>query len=184
MQDSEIITLYFSRDERAIEETDTKYGAYLSTIARNILEDIFDSEECVNDTYVRTWNSIPPTRPTRFSAFLGKITRNLALDRYKEKNAEKRGGRVAASLDELSECVGTGEIEDELNYKELALSINSFLRQRKPLARKIFIQRYFYQHSIDEIATLQHISKSSVKTTLHREREALADHFRKEGIDI
>lgn len=185
MQDSQIIALYFERDERAIEETATKYGAYLYTIAKNILLDTFDSEECVNDTYVRTWNTIPPTHPTRFSAFLGKITRNIALDRYKEKNAEKRGGRVAASLDELGECVGlSGELTDELEYRELTLIINRFLRKRKPIARKIFILRYFHQYSIVEIAKLHNVGESYVKTTLYREREALADLFRREGVNI
>lgn len=184
MQDGDIIALYFKRDERAIEQTAEKYGNYLTTIATNILKDIFDAEECVNDTYVRTWNSIPPTHPSRLSAFLGKITRNIALDRYKEKYAEKRGGRVAECLEELSECVGTSDVEDALAYKELAVLISRFLRSRGELSRKVFVLRYFHQSSISDIARIHSISENHVKTILYRERERLKKLFCKEGIFI
>ena len=182
MQDCDIIKLYFDRDEQAIEETAAKYGEYLKAIAKNILYDIFDAEECVNDTYMRTWESVPPTYPTRLAAFLAKITRNLSLDRYKSKNAEKRGGRVTASLDELTECVGNGDIEAELNYKELGAAISRFLRTRTEMARRVFICRYFHQSSIGEISGLHGISEANVKTLLYRERAALRKFFLKEGI--
>ena len=182
MQDCDIIKLYFDRDESAISETAAKYGEYLTTIAKNILYDVFDAEECVNDTYMRTWESVPPTYPTRFSAFLAKITRNISLDRYKSKHAEKRGGRVAASLEELSECVGEGDVEAELDYRELGEAISRFLRNRRELARRVFICRYFYQKSVSEISVLHRISEASVKTLLHRERIALREFLLKEGM--
>ena len=176
MQDSEIIELYFARDERAIEETATKYGRYCTKIAENLLSDIFESEECVQDTYVRTWNTVPPTRPSIFKAFLAKITRNLALDRVSERNAQKRGGRLAESLDELSECVADdSDVTDTVMLKETAEIINKFLGGEKELARVIFVRRYFYLDSVGEIARFLGIGESRVKTTLFRMRERLKE---------
>ena len=176
MQDSEIIELYFARDERAIEETATKYGRYCTKIAENLLSDIFESEECVQDTYVRTWNTVPPTRPSIFKAFLAKITRNHALDRVSERNAQKRGGRLAESLDELSECVADdSDVTDTVMLKETAEIINKFLGGEKELARVIFVRRYFYLDSVGEIARFLGIGESRVKTTLFRMRERLKE---------
>ena len=124
LEDSKIIELYFARDEAAITETSAKYGYYCKKIAMNILADLFESEECVNDTYVKVWNTVPPTVPNIFKAFLAKITRNLALDRYNEKTAKKRGGRVYESLEELSECIGSNETEQELDRGALTELIN------------------------------------------------------------
>ena len=114
MQDSQIIELYFSRDEQAIIKTAEKYGGYCATIATNILHDSFDSEECVNDAYLAAWNSIPPARPEHLSSYLAKLTRNIALNRYKAKNAERRGGgEFAVSLDELGDCIADESMEED-----------------------------------------------------------------------
>ena len=180
MQDTEIIELYIQRDERAIGETSAKYGAYCRKIAFNILYDIFDAEECVNDTYMKTWNAIPPTVPNVFSSFLAKITRNLALDRYNASKAQKRDG-VSESLDELSELVGGGNIADELELSELGGAISRFLAEEKPLARRIFIKRYFFESSLSDIAREHGITLASTKVILHRIRTRLADFLAKEG---
>ena len=130
MDDKDIINLFFERNEMAIEATSNKYGGYCTYIAKNILKSEEDAKECVNDTYLNTWNAIPPTRPSIFSAFLGKITRNLAFNRYRRSHAEKRGGgEIALVLDELAECVsGSENVEQDIERQELIDAINSFLK--------------------------------------------------------
>lgn len=184
VEDLQIIELYFARDERAIEETSNRYGRYCFAVANNILSDEPESEECVNDTYMRTWNAIPPTRPAIFRSFLAKITRNLALDRVEKRNAEKRGGRVAESLDELSECVGGPDGFEALEVKELAKIINEELKAESELSRNIFIRRYFYLDSIAEISKKYFIKESKVKTLLYRTRQRLAKRLLKEGVSV
>lgn len=181
MQDSEIIELYLSRSERAIDETACKYGNYCNKIAYNILKDGFDAEECVNDTYLKTWNSIPPAIPKVFSAFLAKITRNIALDRYRQATAEKRSAKLE-SFDELSECVGTNEGDTEYEITELGEIISNFLRHESELSRRIFISRYFFENSIDEISKKHGITVGYAKTTLHRTRVKLKEFLKKEGV--
>ena len=169
IQDAEIIELYIKRDERAIDETKAKYGAYCEKIAYNILLDSFDAEECVNDTWFRAWNTIPPQQPNRLSAFLGKITRNLALDRYKFYNREKRGkGQTSLVLEELSECISTGNsTEQEVDERMLVEALNTFLRSLSPQKRQILVRRYWYLSSVKEIAMDFNVSESSVKTMKH-----------------
>lgn len=183
IDDRDIIELYLNRDERAIDETAEKYGEYCKKIAFNILSDSFDAEECVNDTYLRTWNSIPPTMPRVLSAFLAKITRNLALDRYKKKAAQKRSG-VSVSLDELAECLGGRDISDEIEAAALGEAISKFLLTESEICRRIFVRRYFFEDSIDEIAKFYRISEGKVKTSLHRTRTRLAKFLMEEGIYI
>ena len=180
--DGEIVEMYLARNEDAIERTSEKYGKYCSSIAYNILADLFETEECVNDTWMRTWNSIPPTVPRILSAFLGRITRNLALDRYSARSAQKRGGRIAESLDELSECVGVDDVCAELEARELAEHISAFLRGEPEVSRCVFIRRYFHQASVEEIAKKYGLTQANVKVTLHRMRKKLALHLQKEGI--
>lgn len=184
LEDCKIIELYFNRDERAITETSLKYGAYCTKIATNILADIFDAEECVNDAYIKAWDSIPPTVPTLLKSFLGRITRNIAIDRYNSKNADKRGGRIAESLDELSECIGTYDTESDINSHELYEIINLFLSREKELSRRVFVRRYFYGDSIADIAKKHRIGESRVKTMLFRARQKLAFILSQEGIGI
>ena len=180
MQDHAIIALYFERNEQAIEETAAKYGPYCNKIAYNILLDVYDAEECVNDTYLRVWNTVPPTVPNIFSAFLAKITRNLAIDRYNKAHSSKRNG-VAVSLDEISECIGDGNFSNDLDAKTLGEAISTFLSREKALARRIFIRKYFFEDTVSLFAQAHGISEGNVKIILHRTRVRLKDYLKREG---
>lgn len=182
MLDTEIIDLYFARDEQAIIETANKYDAYCNKIALNILADIHDAEECVNDTYMKTWDAIPPTRPNIFSAFLAKITRNLALDRYKGSNSQKRADKFAESLDELGDCVAEDNTWNSLELSELSELISKFLRASKEAPRRIFVLRYFYNYGIDDIAHIYGTTEGYVKVSLFRTRRALAKYLKSQGV--
>ena len=182
MEDRDIISLYFARNEDAIKESSDKYGKYVTGISMSILQNALDAEECVNDTWLRTWNAIPPTKPNVLRVFVGKITRNLALDRYRARTAEKRaGGEFAVSLDELDECVG---VTDESESALIGESISKFLRTQPEIARKMFVCRYFYCDSIADIARRFRVGEGMVKSTLFRVRGKLRDHLEKEGISV
>lgn len=186
MEDSQIIQLYFERSEDAISQTAVKYGKYLHTIANNILCSFEDSEECVSDTYWKAWSVIPPRRPRRFSAFLGKITRNLSLDRYRQRTAEKRGsGEFAVALEELGDCVSqSGSMDNHADDMVLTELLNRFLTGLPAEQRKIFIKRYWYVCSVKEIADDLGISESKVKMSLLRSRNQLKALLEKEGIAL
>lgn len=186
MEDQQIIELYWQRSEEAIVQTARKYGRYCHTIAYNILQNECDSDECVNDTYMRAWNSIPPRRPTLFSALLAAITRNLALDRYKRDHAGKRGGgQVELALDELHECIpGTGSEEDLIENQVLTEALNRFLGTLPEQTRKIFMLRYWYLCSVRKIAQSMGLSESGVKMNLLRTRRQLKAMLQKEGINL
>ena len=186
MKDEQIIALYFQREEQAIRQTDLKYGAYFRVIAHNILRSLEDSEECVNDTYMKTWEAIPPTRPSSLKAFVGRITRNTALGRLEKDTALKRGGgETAVCIDELAECVSGGEDPAGLiERRELAKCLNSFLAGLETGKRIIFVRRYWYGYSVREIAQLCDLGESNVKVTLHRLRTQLKAHLEKEGIRV
>ena len=183
MEDRDIVELYLARDEEAIEETEVKYGKYLYSIARGIVGVHEDAEECVSDTYVGAWNSIPPHEPNVLSTFLGKITRRLSLKKVRETGAEKRGGgEVPAALDELSEIIpGESDAESELFAKELAAKVNAFLKTLPESERRVFLCRYWYLDSVKSIAARFGWSESKVKMTLKRARDKLRDHLEKEG---
>lgn len=183
MEDAQIIALYWSRDGEAIRQTDEKYGAYCFTIAQRIVENQEDSEECVNDTWLRAWNAMPPERPEYLKLFLAAITRNLSLDRLKERKTAKRGGGTAAlALDELSECVsGSPEVEDAVIAKELSESVGRFLDTLPPETRKLFLRRYFFLESAEEIARRFAMRPGTVTVTLHRVRKKLREHLKREG---
>lgn len=186
MEDNQIIHLYFERSEEAIRQTAAKYGNYCHTIAYNILQNIEDSEECVNDTYWKAWGIIPPRRPKRLAAFLGKITRNLALDRYRCYTAEKRGGgEMAVALEELGECISSEE-SMEAHADEMVLTdiLNRFLASLSTEQRKIFMRRYWYLSSVKEIADDYGITESKVKMSLLRCRNQLKAVLEKEGIAL
>ena len=172
MEDSQIIGMYFDRDERAIQACREKYGPYCMAIARNILGEQRDAEECVNDTWLRAWNAIPPHRPERLPAFLGKITRNLALNRWRShRSARRGGGEVPLALAELEECVAGGEMpEEQIDAKALAQAVTAYLRGQSPLKRAVFIRRYWYLDTVPVIARQLSISESKVKSMLHRMR--------------
>ena len=184
MDDRQIIELYNERSEAAIWSTADKYGRYCHYVAYNILFNEQDSEECVNDTWFRAWNTIPPQQPSRLSTFLGKITRNLALDKYKYYNREKRGGGQAALvLDELNKCVPAADsTEQAVSDKLLVEVLNSFLRSLPAEKRQMFVRRYWYLSSVSEIAKDFGISESNVKVTLLRTRNKLKRVLEKEGI--
>ena len=184
MEDRQIIELYNERSEAAISETADKYGKYCHYIAYNILYNEQDSEECVNDTWYRAWNTIPPHQPNKLATFLGKITRNLALDRYKYYNREKRGrGQTFLVLEELDECISaSNSTEQEVDKRQLVETLNIFLRSLPSEKRQILVRRYWYLSPVKEIAKDFGISESSVKTILHRSRIKLKLFLEKEGI--
>ena len=188
MTDQEILDLYFSRSESAITETAAKYGSYCTYIAMNILYNREDSEECVNDTWLNTWNAIPPRRPSVLRTFLGKITRNLALNIYEKQTAAKRGnGETTAVLEELSECLAdtkSSRPEDIPEKITLTDCINRFLENQKPDQRKIFVRRYWYMSPVNEIAEEYGFTESKVKMALSRMRAALLTELESEGISV
>ncbi len=183
MEDKRIVELYFSRNERAIEETAAKYGKYCFSIAHNILSNREDAEECVNDTYMDAWNQIPPTRPKSLSLFLGKITRRISIDRWRRRNAQKRGGgEMDLVLDELYQCIPDhSNVEQEYAFKELTATINTFVGTLPATEQRVFLCRYWYLDSIRDIAKRFRFSESKVKSMLLRTREKLKKHLQKEG---
>lgn len=184
MEDKMIIDLYFKRDESSIKETDLKYGRYLRSISFNILYNDFDAEECLNDTYLKTWNCIPPTRPVIFSAFLAKINRNISINRYKKKNAEKRGGgQYEAALEEIENIFSLNDT-DTSNDNDVAEAINRFLKNIEKEKRIMFVRRYWYFDSISKIAERMGYKESRVATDLFRIREKLKTFLKNEGIDL
>ncbi len=186
MKDSEIIDLYLNRNESAISATAEKYGAYCRTVANNILQNAEDAEECVNDTYLRAWNSIPPSMPERLSTFLGKITRNLSINMYNRYNTEKRGrGQYHVALSELENCIPHHDgVEAACELSELESSINRFLGAQTEEKRNIFIRRYWYMYSIRDIAKVYGMTESRVASILFRMRNELRAHFEKEDITL
>lgn len=186
MNDLSIIELYWARDESAIDETDKKYGNYCRKIANNILQNQEDSEECVNDTYLKTWNSIPDDKPNIFSAYLGKITRNLAINKYNKLKAKKRGGGdFNLILYELENCIPSGwSIETKLDSMYIIKTINDFLSSLKKEYRIVFVRRYWYADTIKAISENFNISESNVKSILFRCRKKLKTCLEKEGIEL
>lgn len=186
MEDDKIIRLYWDRNEQAIEESSLKYGAYCSAIANNILYDCQDAEECVNDTWLRAWGTMPPSKPRVLQAFFGKIARNLAFDRYRKLNRDKRGGgSIDLVLDELAECVsGKDDPEGEYLERELIAEINCFIDSLQEIKQSMFILRYWHAYNIPEIASRLGMSRSRVSLELSRIRVKLRAHLNERGYDI
>ena len=185
MDDNKIIDLFWKRDESAIEQTAQTYGRYCWKIAYNILGVEEDVQECLNDTWLGAWNSIPPARPSCLSAFLGKITRNMAISRYRAGHALKRtGDRLSESLDELGECTAysANNVEEAVDRSALEKAINDFLDTVTDKQRRLFVRRYFYMDSVSEIAQMYGLGQSDVKVTLLRMRRSLKKHLEKEGL--
>lgn len=182
MNDKEIVALFNKRDEQAISECDLKYGNRLRALSSRIV-DSFTAEECVNDTYLKSWQQIPPKNPESYLfAFLSKITRNLSLDRYREANRQKRSEDLTLCLGELCECIPDGVTPiDELMERELSALIECYLRAKRPEPRGIFIYRYFYLYDLKATAKHFGVSVQKVKSTLFRMRGELSDYLRKEG---
>lgn len=186
MDDQQIVDLYWARSEQAIQESEHKYGAFCRSIARNILLQEQDAEECVNDTWFRAWNAMPPQRPSLLSAFFGKLTRNLSLDRWRHNRAAKRGGpQVELALEELEDCLpAPGRPEEHLEERETAALISRFLREQPALDRNLFLRRYWYLDSIAALADRFQISQGQVKSRLHRTRLRLKDVLLREGVAV
>ncbi len=182
MEDKDIIRLYFERAEDAIGKTAEKYGSLCHAIAKNILGNDADAEECVNDTYFAMWNRIPPEEPKSLCAFIGRIARNIALNRFDYNTAACRNGNTDLVLEELSEILPVETEEAFSENTRLMQAINCFLSKEKERARVIFVRRYFYCESMAEIAERVHMQENAVRSSLFRTRKKLAIYLRKEGL--
>ena len=186
MDDNGIIQLYWDRNVQAISVTSEKYGHYCKAIAKNILNNEEDAEECVNDTYLNAWNSMPTHWPEQLATFLGKITRNVSFNKYKHDHAQKRGGgEIVLVLDELADCVsGVDNIEQIIDHQELSKAINSFVRSLSTKKRDIFVRRYWYADSVSEIAKDYGMLQGSVSKMLERTRKQLKAYLTERGFDL
>ena len=185
MEDKRIVDLYFERSEAAIEETEKKYGRYCHTIAYHILGNDEDSKEIVNDTYLKTWNTVPPNRPDPLKTYVGMISRQLSFDRYEKYHAQKRGGEVMLVLDELDECIPDGDSKEDIGESiGLQNTLNRFVHSLPDRVQNIFVRRYWYSSPISEIARDYGMKESSVSVLLLRTRKKLKDFLQKEGFEI
>ena len=180
MNDQDIIDLYFARDEQAIAETDKSYGKVCMQVSMNILDSRPDAEECVNDTYLHTWNSIPPTKPDSLCAFVCRITRNLSLNRLRDLRREKRNSELTVSLDELEACIPAAA-EDA---GQLADLLNSFLAELDETNRVLFMGRYWYSYAIDDLAAQMELTDKAVYMRLHKTREKLRAYLAERGYRV
>lgn len=182
MEDAEIIELYIKRSESAVRETENKYNAFLHQLAYNILRDACDTEEIVNDTYLGAWNAIPPTLPNNLKHFLSRITRNLSFDRLDYRMAQKRNMIFV----ELDECIPDAwqSVERIREARQIGELLNCFLRTLEPKTCAVFLGRYFYSYSIDELAKQYSLTKRQIKYMLSKTRNALRAYFEKEGVTV
>ena len=184
LEDAKIIELYNARNELAVVETERKFGKMLFSIAMNVLSDREDSEETVNDTYGKAWNKIPPEKPDFLGAWLGKITRNLSISRFRKNKAQKRSG-IETMLSELEECVPSSEnIEAESEGKEITAAINRWLGTLKKEERIFFIRRYWYGDSVSELSEKMNIPPKKLSSKMFRLRKNLKEYLEKEGIFV
>lgn len=186
MEDTKIIDLYFARDEQAIRQTELKYGRYCFTLANSILNNSEDSEEVVSDTYMKAWDAIPPARPHFLKLFLAKITRNLAFTRWRSATAQKRGGsEMDAVLEELEDCIPSpGNVEDQLQLKDLTDSIRAFLDTQSVRDQNIFLRRYFFVEETEAIAARYAMRPDTVRRSLSRTRAKLKKYLTQEGYAV
>ncbi len=185
MDDSKIIELFFERSEQAIIELSKKYGSVCSRIANNILNNRFDSEECVNDAFLGVWNTVPPQRPNSLGRYVCRIVRNIALNKYHENTAKKRNSLYDIALDEITECFPSAvSVEDEIETKEIAGIIDRFLDALDQQNRILFVRRYWYSDSIGDLAELFHTSRHNISVRLSRIRKSLREYLMKEGVSL
>lgn len=184
MEDHEIINLYYDRAQQAITETSGKYNAYCMHIARAILGDEEDAKECVNDTWLKAWNTIPPQKPKHLAAYLGRITRNASIDRMRTRTRKQRGGReTELVLEELQDCIAHSiNVEREIEGRELTAAINAFLGTLSAFDRNVFVCRYWYLDPVRDIAKATHASESRIKSILFRLRKKLRVYLEEEGL--
>ena len=182
MDDSKIIDLYWQRDERAIEETDSKYGAYCRAVSMNILGVREDAEECISDTYVRAWNAMPPERPGRLRAWLVGITRNLSIDRWRRERTHRRGGTVTILLSELEECVPSPRgLEEITDARELGRVLNGWLGSLPRQDCADFMRRYWGGESVADIAVSRGVSANALSQKFSRMRRSLRSYLEEKG---
>ena len=184
MEDRDIVTLYWQRDQRAIDETHGKYGGFLAGIAWNILRSHSDAEECVNDTYLRTWNAIPPARPSAFRAWLGRIVRNLSLKKLRANSALKRSSRFEVSLSELEDCISAHSLDEQLAAGELSAQINAFLAALRRDDRVMFVRRYWFAQPLSEIADAFGTTENNVSVRLGRIRRKLHTYLERKEVTL
>ena len=184
MTDERIIELFWQRNETAVKEVSAKYGLYCGVVCRNILKNTQDSDECLNDTWLRAWNSIPPQKPKNLKMFLAKISRNLAIDRDKRQNAVKRGrGETELILEELEACIAhSSNVENNVLSEELGAAINSFLKLLSERDRNIFIRRYFYADTAEKIAKQYALTVNNIMVILTRTRVKLKNYLMEGGL--
>lgn len=184
MNDNQIIQLFFARNEDAIRQTAAQYGGQLVHLSENILRNAEDAQECVNDTYLRAWNTIPPTKPVHFFAYLAKLCRHIALDRLDWNNAAKRKAEVVSLTQEMEECIPSFWQDAAPEHADISRLVSSFLHEQSRENRMIFVRRYWYGDGICEIAQRYEISQSAVLMRLSRTRGKLAAYLKKEGIHL
>lgn len=184
MNDADILKLYNARDERAIEETRQSYGGKLCAVAMRILEDRQDAQECENDTYLKTWNSIPPNQPVHFLAYIVKICRNTALGMLEKRGAAKRSAQVVELTDEMQQCIPDEAAERAFESEQLGELLSRFLRSETEDNRVIFVRRYLMAESVAEVGQALGFSESKVKSALMRTRERLKGYLQEEGVRI
>ena len=186
LEDHQIVELYWNRDEDAITESSAKYGGYCYQIAFRILALREDAEECVGDTWLRAWEAMPPNRPNRLDTFLGKITRNLSLDRWRTMRAQKRWqGQTELALSELEDCLpASGGVEQAVEATALAESLDRFLENLSHEKRVLFVRRYWYLCSVEELAAWSGRRRGTVSAALFRLRAQLREHLEKEGFAL
>lgn len=185
MEDQELMELFYTRSELAIRQMQNQYGGYFIKIARNILQDHRDAEECVNDALLAVWNTVPPNRPKPLLTYACHIVRNLAIKKYHSNRAQKRNSHYDMALDELEECIRAQDsVEDEYTVKETVEAINRFLEGLERQSRMMFVRRYWFADSLTDIAEQFHISERNVSLRLVRVRKKLKKYLEKEGIWI
>ena len=185
MEDLAIIELYWARDESAIAQTDRKYGPFCRTLAFRILSSREDSEECVNDTWHRAWDTMPPQRPDCLRSYLGRIVRNLSISRLRQRTAQKRGGGLEVLLSELGDCLPSPRsVEQETEAKELAEVISAWLRTLSIDDRSAFIRRYWYAESVSDLAHAWGCTPNQMTKRLLRLRRALQARLEQEGMAV
>uniref|UniRef100_UPI0040560F6A RNA polymerase sigma factor n=1 Tax=Agathobacter sp. TaxID=2021311 RepID=UPI0040560F6A len=185
LEDSKIIELFFARVEQAIVELSAKYGTVCNRIARNILKNDLDAEECVNDTYLAAWNTMPPQKPDPLRTYIFRIVRNIAIAKYHANTAEKRNSYYDVALEELENCLATSvTVEQEISVNELSREIDSFLDTLDRDNRVMFVRRYWYSDSISDLADMFQMSNNNVSVRLSRTREKLKNHLKKEGYEL
>ncbi|MCI7758967.1 MAG: RNA polymerase sigma factor [[Eubacterium] saphenum] len=182
MDDEQIIELFFERNEAALSAVSQKYGRYCGIIVKNVIGSASDAEECVNDTLLDVWNSIPPNKPENLRTYVGKIARNNALDRLKRDTAKKRGGEMQAIVDELADFSSDYSVEAVAEQRELLAEINRFLQRLPERKRKVFVLRYWYCCEVSEISALTGFTEANVYNIIKRERKKLLEYLRKRGV--